>query len=175
MTKNFENGLFIFRRDLRVIDNNSLNLLNEKCKNIFAIFIFTPEQVGDNNKYKSDNSVEFMIESLKNLSEYISKFNGQLYTFYGHNEKIIEECIKAFKTVEENIICPAITSYLEKQVDQNSKEFLKKLREFNQVLSDSLSRHKELSTTVSQIDLTYSEHLRIEFLYLSGDRLYTAD
>ena len=97
MTKNFENGLFIFRRDLRVIDNNGLNLLNEKCKNIFAIFIFTPEQVGDNNKYKSDNSVEFMIESLKNLSEYISKFNGQLYTFYGHNEKIIEECIKAFK------------------------------------------------------------------------------
>jgi deoxyribodipyrimidine photo-lyase len=102
MTKIFENGLFIFRRDLRVIDNNGLNLLNEKCKNIFAIFIFTPEQVGDNNKYKSDNSVEFMIESLKNLSEYISKFNGQLYTFYGHNEKIIEECIKVFKI---EIVC----------------------------------------------------------------------
>ena len=52
----FENGLFIFRRDLRIIDNNGLNLLNEKCKNIYTIFIFTPEQVGSSNKYKSDNS-----------------------------------------------------------------------------------------------------------------------
>ena len=53
MTNKFENGLFIFRRDLRIIDNNGLNLLNEKCKNIFTIFIFTPEQVGNANKYKS--------------------------------------------------------------------------------------------------------------------------
>ena len=34
MTTKFENGLFIFRRDLRIIDNNGLNLLNENCKNV---------------------------------------------------------------------------------------------------------------------------------------------
>ena len=102
MTTKFENGLFIFRRDLRIVDNNGLNLLNEKCKNIFTIFIFTPEQVGSGNKYKSDNSVQFMIESLQDLASQISKAGGHLYTFYGHNDKIVADCIKAF---DINVVC----------------------------------------------------------------------
>ena len=68
----YENGLFIFRRDLRIIDNNGLNLLNSQCKNIYTIFIFTPEQVTNANKFKSDNAVQFMIESLKDLSSQIN-------------------------------------------------------------------------------------------------------
>lgn len=102
MTSKFENGLFIFRRDLRIIDNNGLNLLNEKCKNVYTIFIFTPEQVGSGNKYKSDNSVQFMIESLEDLSSQISKAGGHLYTFYGHNDKVVADCIKAW---DINLVC----------------------------------------------------------------------
>ena len=34
-----ENGLFILRRDLRIVDNNGLNLLNTKCKK-FIQFLF---------------------------------------------------------------------------------------------------------------------------------------
>jgi deoxyribodipyrimidine photo-lyase len=102
MTTKFDNGLFIFRRDLRIIDNNGLNLLNEKCKNIYTIFIFTPEQVGSGNKYKSDNSVQFMIESLEDLSYQISKSGGHLYTFYGHNDKVVADCIKAW---DINVVC----------------------------------------------------------------------
>ena len=102
MTTKFENGLFIFRRDFRIIDNNGLNLLNERCKNIYTIFIFTPEQVGSGNKYKSDNSVQFMIESLQDLASQISKSGGHLYTFFGHNDKVVEDCIKAW---DINIVC----------------------------------------------------------------------
>ena len=101
MTK-FENGLFIFRRDLRIVDNNGLNLLNSYCENIYTIFIFTPEQVGTNNKYKSDNAVQFMIESLENLSSAIKKKGGHLYTFYGNTEKVIADCIKSFNI---NLVC----------------------------------------------------------------------
>lgn len=90
----FENGLFIFRRDLRIVDNNGLNLLNEKCKNIYTIFIFTPEQVSGVNSYKSDNAIQFMIESLEDLESQISNKGGKLYCFYGHNEKIVGQCIK---------------------------------------------------------------------------------
>jgi deoxyribodipyrimidine photo-lyase len=102
MSSKFDNGLFIFRRDLRLIDNNGLNLLNERCKNIYTIFIFTPEQVGAGNKYKSDNSVQFMIESLGDLASNISKMGGQLYTFYGHNDKVVADCIKAFNI---DVVC----------------------------------------------------------------------
>ncbi len=93
----FENGLFIFRRDLRIIDNNGLNIANESCKNIYPIFIFTPEQVGSGNKYKSDNSVQFMIESLEDLASQISKQGGKLLTFYGKNLNTISDCIDTLK------------------------------------------------------------------------------
>ena len=66
-----ENGLFIFRRDLRIIDNNGLNFLSELCNNIYTIFIFTPEQVGSGNKYKSDNAVQFMVQGLQDLASEI--------------------------------------------------------------------------------------------------------
>lgn len=102
MSTKFENGLFIFRRDLRVVDNNGLNLLNEKCKNIYTIFIFTPEQAGNGNKYKSDNALQFMIESLADLASNIRRMGGQLHTFYGHNDKVVEDCIKAF---DINVVC----------------------------------------------------------------------
>ena len=92
----FENGLFIFRRDLRIIDNKGLNLLNSHCKNVFTIFIFTREQVTNENKFKSDNAVQFMIESLFELASDISNKGGKLYTFYGNNEKVVKDCIKYF-------------------------------------------------------------------------------
>lgn len=94
MTKKFKNGLFIFRRDLRTIDNNGLNLLNSNCENIYAVFIFTPEQVGRQNDYKSNNAVQFMIESLEDLDDQIKKDNGKLHCFYGHNTSVLNALIR---------------------------------------------------------------------------------
>jgi deoxyribodipyrimidine photo-lyase len=92
----FKNGLFIFRRDYRIIDNVTLNLAMKECENLFTIFIFTPEQVVDNT-YKSNNAVQFMIESLQELSKEINTHNGKLYTFYGDNNKVIQHCVEDFK------------------------------------------------------------------------------
>jgi deoxyribodipyrimidine photo-lyase len=96
MTDKYKNGLFIFRRDFRVVDNVSLNNLNDICKNIYPIFIFTPEQVSNSNKFKSNNSVQFMIESLEDLSKQIRKMGGNLLCFYGNNKTIISQLIKEF-------------------------------------------------------------------------------
>ena len=71
-------GIHIFRRDLRIIDNNGLNLLSGMCNNLYTIFIFTPEQVTGQNKYKSNNAVQFMIQSLANLASEIEKRGGPL-------------------------------------------------------------------------------------------------
>jgi deoxyribodipyrimidine photo-lyase len=96
MSQKMENGLFIFRRDLRIVDNNGLNFLSTLCNNIYTIFIFTPEQVGSGNKYKSNNAVQFMIESLADLASEIGREGGKLHTFYGDNENVIADCIKAW-------------------------------------------------------------------------------
>ena len=101
MTNKYENGLFIFRRDFRVIDNVGLNLLNNICKKIYPIFIFTPEQVTSSNKFKSDNAIQFMIESLQDLSSQISKMGGHLMCFYGNNNIIVSDLIK---TLHINIV-----------------------------------------------------------------------
>ena len=90
-----ENGLFIFRRDLRIIDNKGLLEASSKCSRLFTIFIFTPEQVTGANKFKSDNAVQFMIESLQDLSSAIAKKGGHLYAFYGKNDAIIKQLILA--------------------------------------------------------------------------------
>jgi len=102
MTTKYENGLFIFRRDFRVIDNVGLNIANGICKRIYPIFIFTPEQVTGANKFKSDNSVQFMIESLEDLSLQISKMGGHLMCFYGNNNTIVSYLIKQ---LDINIVC----------------------------------------------------------------------
>ena len=61
-------NLFIFRRDLRLSDNVGLNYAMNNFENIIPIFIFTPEQISDKNKFKSNNAIQFMIESLKELN-----------------------------------------------------------------------------------------------------------
>jgi len=94
MTIKYQNGLFIYRRDFRTIDNIGLNLLNSICEKIYAVFIFTPEQVGKQNDYKSDNSVQFMIESLMDLDGQIKKYGGKLHCFYGHNVSVIKKLIE---------------------------------------------------------------------------------
>lgn len=92
-----ETGLFIFRRDYRIVDNSALNKLSKMCKNIYTIFIFTPEQVGTSNKYKSSKAVQFMIEGLQELSETIREAGGKLYTFYGMNVSVIKDILTTNK------------------------------------------------------------------------------
>lgn len=82
-------SIHIFRLDHRLDDNTALI---EACKNseiVYPIFIFTPEQL-THNKYKSNNSVQFMMESLKDLNE---QLNNRLYYFFGKPAKIIDELI----------------------------------------------------------------------------------
>jgi deoxyribodipyrimidine photo-lyase len=88
------NGLFVFHRDFRIIDNISLNKLNEICDNIYVVFIFTPEQVTNKNHYKSDNSIQFMIESLKELESDIKSKGGKLIIQYGNSKSVLKKLIE---------------------------------------------------------------------------------
>jgi deoxyribodipyrimidine photo-lyase len=110
----YENGLYIFRRDLRIQDNVGLNYALSQCKNVYTIFIFTPEQVTSKNKFKSDNSIQFMIESLDELSENIKQYGGVLELFYGENNKIITKYIKS-KNIDAIFFNRDITPYAKKR------------------------------------------------------------
>jgi len=89
-----KNGLFVFRRDLRIDDNMALYNATKQCDNLFTCFIFTPEQVGKSNAYRSNNSIQFMMDSLADLASEIQTTGGGLNTFYGKNVYIIRNLIK---------------------------------------------------------------------------------
>jgi deoxyribodipyrimidine photo-lyase len=87
-------GIFIFRRDYRTKDNIGLYECAKQCKLIIPIFIFTPEQVSDSNKYKSANAVQFMIEALDDLNQ---QTGNKLACYYGDNVSILNKLINAYK------------------------------------------------------------------------------
>lgn len=87
-------GIFIFRRDYRTKDNIGLYECAKQCKQIIPLFIFTPEQVSDSNKYKSANAVQFMIEALDDLNQ---QTGNKLACYYGDNVSILNKLINAYK------------------------------------------------------------------------------
>ena len=73
-------NIFIHRRDLRHRDNTTLLKMNEKFKNITPIFIFNPNQIySEKNKYFSNNLVQFLGESLKELHASYKKKNINMH------------------------------------------------------------------------------------------------
>ncbi len=81
-------SIFIFRRDFRIKDNTAWNNMLTNSDTVYPIFIFTPEQI-KNNKYKSNNSVQFMIEGLLELAKDIK------ITFcFGDIEDVLTDIIK---------------------------------------------------------------------------------
>lgn len=91
--KQYKKSLFIFRRDLRLSDNTALIEVLKSSELVIPCFIFDPRQVVDND-YKSDNALQFMIESLLDLQKQLKKHNGKLYFFFGTPQNVIQKLIK---------------------------------------------------------------------------------
>jgi deoxyribodipyrimidine photo-lyase len=116
-------SLFIFRRDLRLNDNLGIIHAIKNCENIIPIFIFTPEQVV-NNKFKSNNAIQFMIESLKDLDSELKKYNSKLNVFQGDNLKILTKIINTLD-INNIIFNVDYTPYARKR-DEQILNFCKK-------------------------------------------------
>jgi deoxyribodipyrimidine photo-lyase len=87
-------NIFVFHSDLRLQDNNGLHESLKTAKTI-PVFIFTPEQLGNSNKYKSQNAVNFMCESLKDLDSELRKHGSKLHTYFGNSATVIGKIIRS--------------------------------------------------------------------------------
>jgi deoxyribodipyrimidine photo-lyase len=82
--------IFIFRRDFRTYDNLGLYYAMKKCDKIIPCFFFNPLQIDEKkNKYFSHHSVQFLCESLSELSKEIP-----LHIFHGNDIEILNELSK---------------------------------------------------------------------------------
>lgn len=98
MKKTYKNAAFIFRRDLRLEDNTGLLAAGKMADEVIPCFIFDPRQATNQNEFKSDNALQFMIGSLQDLERQIHEKNGRLYLFYGVAHEVIKTLI-----LEKNI------------------------------------------------------------------------
>ena len=100
--KKYKTSIFIFRRDLRLDDNTGLFYALQNSDIVIPIFIFTPEQLKD-NEYKSNNCVKFMIESLEDLNKQLHKYGSRLYYFFGVPHIIVNKIINKWNMNVEAI------------------------------------------------------------------------
>lgn len=127
--KEYDLSIFIFRRDLRLNDNTALIDALKNSNYVIPIFIFTPEQL-TNNPYKSDNCVQFMIESLEDLDKDLHKHDSKLFFFYGKPNKIIAKLLKD-KEIEAVFVNQDYSPYskerdekIKKVCDDNDVDFI---------------------------------------------------
>ena len=80
-----EINIFIHRRDLRIIDNVSLNAIsNDTTTPLLHIFIFNPLQCDPKlNPFYNKNAIEFMVDSILSLQDALK---GHLYCFRGQGD-----------------------------------------------------------------------------------------
>lgn len=91
MTKIYNKSIFIFHRDFRLDDNTGLILALEKSIEVIPIFIFTPQQIDPFiNHYRSNNSIQFMTQSLDDLNQQLINKKSRLFSFLGNDTEILE-------------------------------------------------------------------------------------
>ena len=98
-------GIYIFRRDLRLNDNIGLIKLQNNVDLIIPIFILDRHQIkktAKNKNYISNNAIQFMCESLIDLSNQLSKYDSRLRLFYGYCGKNLKKLIKWIKLNYDN-------------------------------------------------------------------------
>ena len=94
-------SIFIFRRDFRFLEDN-IGFLNcyQNSSEIYPIFIFNKKQIDPKmNKYFSNNSTRFFIESLHDLNNsFIKNTNSNMHFFFTSDDdtKILKEIKKVF-------------------------------------------------------------------------------
>jgi deoxyribodipyrimidine photo-lyase len=91
-------GLFIFRRDLRYIDNIGLNELCKTCTVVNCVFILDPIQISSkNNKFFSAPAMLFMLDSLIELQKQIP-----LKILYGDPYELISKMSPNYDVISFN-------------------------------------------------------------------------
>lgn len=78
MVKTYKKSLFVFRRDFRIVDNLGLAECLKQSEKVVCCFIFSDLQISSKNSFKSNNAIQFMVESLADLNSRV----GSKLTFF---------------------------------------------------------------------------------------------
>ena len=88
MAKKFAKSLFIFRRDIRLEDNTALIKALKESIVVIPCLIIDPNNL-DIFKFNNLNTLQFFIESCRELNVYLEKRGSKLFIFKGNIEDVL--------------------------------------------------------------------------------------
>lgn len=86
-------NLFVFHNDLRLDDNKGFKAAIDSGKTI-PIFIFTQQQIGKQNKYRSQRCIDFMCKSIEEVDRELRKHGSRMHIYHGETHVVIKRLIK---------------------------------------------------------------------------------
>jgi deoxyribodipyrimidine photo-lyase len=93
MKKTYQKSLFLFHRDLRLVDNTGLNLALTQSESVFPAFIFDSRQI-EKNPYGGLVSVGCMVRALNDLDQELMHKKSGLSIGYGVTHEVLKKWIK---------------------------------------------------------------------------------
>lgn len=150
----YEKSIFIFHRSLRLEDNRGLVEALKNSEKVIPIFIFTPEQITDKNKFRSINSIIFMVEALEDLNKQLHNFGSKLFIFYGEQDNILQNILEQDDDIGAIYINEDYTDYAiqrEKKLKLVATKFQKKIFSINDYLLHNIN------AIVTQSNTNYSK------------------
>ncbi|MFB6248882.1 MAG: deoxyribodipyrimidine photo-lyase [Salinibacter sp.] len=88
-------SLFLFRRDLRLIDNSGLAAACDNSESVVPAFIFDPRQCDpEENSFFSEHAFTFMVRSLHELRDEFQKRGGRLFIFEGNPVQVVRQLLR---------------------------------------------------------------------------------
>ncbi|WP_349432074.1 deoxyribodipyrimidine photo-lyase [Methylomarinum sp. Ch1-1] len=128
-------ALFIFRRDLRLVDNSALNQALKQARIVIPCFIFDPAQI-ESHPYQSAPGLQFMLQSLEDLQRQFAHIGARLNLCYGSPEKVIGQ-LCALEKLEAVFVNRDYTPFSidrDKRMQQRCRELNVDFHSFNDAL-----------------------------------------
>jgi len=142
-------AIYIFTRDLRLEDNLALIESLKNSSMVLPIFVFTPQQITDENSYKSNNCVQFMIECLDELDETLRKIGSRLFYFYGDTVDVINKIQKSSDKYDfKSVYISKDYTFFAKKRESDLEKFCKK----NDLQFNSIENHMLTGVNVVKKD-----------------------
>jgi len=144
--KKYNLSLYIFRRDLRLYDNNALNKACRESDTVIPSFFFHKDLINPSSDKYRPNLIQFMLESLKELNNTLSKIGSELYLFYNEDfYKGFEKLLKV-NNIEAVFINEDITPYSRKRDERLGEICLKNKVDFYSCFDLYLARPDDVLT-----------------------------
>lgn len=157
--KKYNCSIFIFQRDFRLKDNLGLIECSKNSELIIPIFIFTPEQITNKNKFKSNNAVQFLIESLDDLNNQLSKRDSQMNYFFGKNDEVLSKIFNEYQI--DSVYCNRdYTPYAKERIECIDMICQEHEIEFNVVFDILLNEVESVKTSQNNVYQKFSPYFK---------------